>query len=160
MAIQPLSWILAAAAAAGRETAVHASQGYGIQQADERQVLSHRQGAFQALRTECLLEDEVSPLTGTSELVRQLDGLTAMKRKGITKDPFLGDYVRAFRYQQIELLAEYKTLELSQRRDEFTMHDADIVELHRSQFANMCVNRVCNAATQPRYCNAPQCARE
>ena len=54
---------------------------YGVEQADERQVLSHRQGAFQALRTECLLED-VSPRTGTSELVRQLDGLTAMKRKG------------------------------------------------------------------------------
>ncbi len=102
---------------------------YGIEQADERQVLSHRQGAFQALRTECLLED-VSPRTGTSELVRQLDGLTAMKRKGVTKDPFLGDYVRAFRFQQIELLEEYKTLELSRRRDEFTMHDADIVELH------------------------------
>jgi hypothetical protein len=102
---------------------------YGVEQADERQVLSHRQGAFQALRTECLLED-VSPQTGTSELVRQLDGLTAMKRKGITKDPFLGDYVRAFRYQQIELLAEYKILELSKRSDEFTMHDADIIELH------------------------------
>lgn len=102
---------------------------YGVERANERQVLSHRQNGFQQLRTECLLED-VSPRTGTSELVRQLDGLTAMKRKGITKDPFLGDYVRAFRCQQIELLAEYKILELSKRRDEFTMHDVDFVEFH------------------------------
>ena len=102
---------------------------YGVEQADERQVLSHRQGAFNALRMEALLLD-MSPATGTSEIGRQLDALTAMKQKGITKDPFLGDYVRAFRLQQVQLLNEYKVIQLSQRRDEFTMHDPDIVEFH------------------------------
>ena len=102
---------------------------YGIEQADERQVLSHRQGGFQVLRNECLLED-MSPSGGTSTLVRKLDSLTAMKRNGITKNPFLGDYVHAFRQPQIQLLHEYGVLGLSRRRDEFTMRDADIVELH------------------------------
>ncbi len=108
---------------------------YGIEQADERQVLSHRQGGFQALRTECLLED-MSPSGGTSTLVRRLDSLTAMKRKGITKDPFLGDYVQAFRTPQIQLLHEWQLLALSRRRDEFTMHDVDIVAMHEEAKRN------------------------
>ena len=95
------------------------------------QVKAHRGGAFQELRTELFLE--TIPVDGSaSDLVRMVDGLTAMKRKGITKDPFLGDYVRAFKFQQIELLHEYGILDISRRRDEFVCNsDEAVQELHR-----------------------------
>lgn len=103
---------------------------YGVETADELQVYSHRRGGFRAFRTEMFLEEMSRTAENESDAMQMVDALTAMKRKGMTKGGFLGDYVRAFQHPSVQLLHGLGALELVQRRDEFTMADKDMVLLH------------------------------
>ena len=101
---------------------------FGVESATPAQVDAYRRRAFTAYRTEMLLTE--MQRNGESDTLKQLDGLTAMKRKNITRDSFLGDFIKAFQQPTIALLHRIEALRLIQRRDEFTMSDPALLAIY------------------------------
>ena len=102
---------------------------FGIEQADDRLVLAHRQRALTIFRCELLLE-EMKANGGRSDSLHALDSLIAMKRRNILQRSFIGDFNRAWTLPRIQLLHELGVLDLVHRRDEFTMADPELLAIH------------------------------
>ena len=103
---------------------------FGLETASPTEIDAHRRSAFTAFRTELLVTEMAA--NGTSETLIQLDALTAMKRSNITRNSFIGDFVKAWQHPRISLLHEIKAINLIRRRDELTMVDTDLVAIHEA----------------------------